>query len=569
MTASADAPPRLAVEIYDTTLRDGTQGQDVHLTSADKVAIAQRLDAFGVDFIEGGWPGSNPKDARFFEAMKDVALTHARLSAFGSTRHKDVACEEDANLQALVAAETPVVAVFGKSWTLHVEHALGATLEQNLEMIRSSVAYLKRRGRWVVYDAEHFFDGAAADEEYALATLAAAVEGGADRVVLCDTNGGTLPDEVARRVRAVAATCAVPVGIHAHNDAELAVANSLAGVAAGARHVQGTINGYGERCGNANLVSVMANLKLKLGYPQAQDLAGLRDLSRYVDERANLVPNVRAPYVGDAAFAHKGGVHVSAVAKRPETYEHVAPETVGNRRRILVSDLAGRANVVAKLAEWAGEPPGPLGSGQAAFGAAPDMDPEARAVVRRIKELEDRGYAFEGAEASFQLLTRKVRGEHRPYFRLHGFTVMIDKREQDDDEARCEATVRVEVGGHAEHTAASGDGPVNALDRALMKALARFYPVLADLELRDYKVRVLSGPETGTASVVRVQVEMSDGRRSWSTVGASTNIIEASYQALTDAYEHKLVSDGVPPREAGGPVDARQADPVSERLPVR
>ncbi|MFO7545998.1 MAG: citramalate synthase [Trueperaceae bacterium] len=536
-----------AVEVYDTTLRDGTQGQDVHLTSSDKVAIAQRLDAFGVDYIEGGWPGSNPKDARFFDAMKDVTLARARLSAFGSTRHKDVACEDDGNLQALLAAETPVVAVFGKSWTLHVEHALGATLEQNLDMIRSSVAYLKRHGKTVVYDAEHFFDGAVADLDYTMATLAAAIDGGADRVVLCDTNGGSLPDVVAKRVAEVAASCPVPVGIHAHNDGELAVANSLAAISAGATHVQGTINGYGERCGNANLVSIVANLKLKLGRPQPQELSGLRDLSRYVDERANLTPNVRAAYVGDAAFAHKGGVHVSAVAKRPETYEHVTPEAVGNRRRILVSDLSGRANVVAKFAEWAerGGDAGPAGA-DAAFGTVTVVDPEARAVVRRIKELEDRGYAFEGAEASFQLLTRKVRGEHRPYFRLHGFTVMIDKRE-DEEEGRCEATVRVEVGGSDEHTAAIGDGPVNALDRALVKGLARFYPVLAELHLRDYKVRVLSGPETGTASVVRVQVEMSDGRRSWSTVGASTNIIQASYQALTDAYEHKLVTDGVEP----------------------
>ena len=546
MSTSSHVLDGAAVEIYDTTLRDGTQGQDVHLTSADKVAIAQRLDAFGVDYIEGGWPGSNPKDARFFEAMKDVALTRARLSAFGSTRHKDVTCEEDANLQALLAARTPVVAVFGKSWTLHVEHALGATLEQNLDMIRSSVAYLKRHGKTVVYDAEHFFDGAAADPDYAMATLAAAIEGGADRVVLCDTNGGSLPDVVAKRVADVLAACPVPVGIHAHNDGELAVANSLAAVAAGATHVQGTVNGYGERCGNANLVSIVANLALKLGRAQPQEVSGLRDLSRYVDERANLIPNVRAAYVGDAAFAHKGGVHVSAVAKRPETYEHVAPETVGNRRRILVSDLSGRANVVAKFAEWADGGDAGTAGGDAAFGTVVAVDPEARAVVRRIKELEDRGYAFEGAEASFQLLTRKVRGEHRPYFRLHGFTVMIDKRD-DGEEGRCEATVRVEVGGSDEHTAAIGDGPVNALDRALMKGLARFYPVLAELHLRDYKVRVLSGPETGTASVVRVQVEMSDGRRSWSTVGASTNIIEASYQALTDAYEHKLVTDGVEP----------------------
>ncbi len=514
-----------AVEIFDTTLRDGTQGQDIHLTSEDKVAIAKRLDAFGIDFIEGGWPGSNPKDARFFDAMKDVALTHAKLTAFGSTRHKDASPEEDPNLRAMLAAETPAVAIFGKSWTLHVESALGATLEQNLAMIRSSVAHLKRHGRLVVYDAEHYFDGYRADADYALATLDAALAGGADRLVLCDTNGGSLPAWVAERVAEVVARSAVPVGVHAHNDAELAVANTLAAVEAGASHVQGTINGYGERCGNANLISILANLSLKLGRPQPQPLAKLRELSRYVDERANLAPNLRSAYVGDAAFAHKGGVHVAAVNKLPRSYEHVEPEAVGNRRRVLVSDLSGRANLLGRVE---------------------GVEEDARRVVTRIKELEDRGYAFEGAEASVTLLARKVAGEHKAYFSLHGFKVIIDKRD-DGREPLCEATVRVEVGGRVEHTAASGDGPVNALDVALIKALRAFYPSLVGVTLVDYKVRVLAGPERGTAAVVRVQVEMSDGRRSWSTVGASTNIIEASYEALVDAYEYKLLQDGVEP----------------------
>ena len=535
-----DSRPR-AVEIYDTTLRDGTQGQDVHFTSDDKVAIARRLDAFGIEFIEGGWPGSNPKDARFFEAMRGVQLTNAKLTAFGSTRHKDSAPEDDANLRALLDASTEIVAIFGKSWTFHVQHALGATLDANLEMIRSSVEFLRAQGRRVFYLAEHYFDGHQADSDYALATLTAALAGGAERLVLCDTNGGTLPDAIAARTREVVAMSPVLVGIHAHNDCELAVANSLAAVQAGAQHVQGTINGYGERSGNANLVSIVANLALKLGRPQPQRLHELKALSSYVDERANLAPNVRAAYVGDGAFAHKGGIHVSAVNKLPETYEHVPPESVGNRRRVLVSDLAGRANVVAKLAEWA------AGSSITADGV-PGADVDTREVVAHIKELEARGYAFEGAEASFQLLTRKVQGGFEPYFHVNGFTVMIDKTV---GAPRCEATVRLLVGDHEEHSAASGDGPVNALDRALLKALGSFYPTLLTLALRDYKVRVLSGPDTGTASVVRVQVEMGDGARTWSTVGASTNIIEASYEALIDAYEYKLVSDGVAPLRAG------------------
>ena len=522
-----------AIEIYDTTLRDGTQGQGFNLTGEDKVAMARRLDAFGIDFVEGGWPGSNPKDVRFFEAMKAVPLSHAALTAFGSTRRKDLRVEDDPNLLAMLASETPVVTIFGKSWTLHVTEALGATFDQNLAMIRDSVAFIKAHGRRVIYDAEHYFDGYRADSAYALATLDAALAGGADTVVLCDTNGGSLPDVVAERVAEVCDRSRVTIGIHAHNDCELAVANSLAAVSAGARHVQGTVNGYGERCGNANLVSVIANLALKLGAPQPQRLDGLRELSRFVDERANLQPALRAAFVGDAAFAHKGGVHVSAVNKRPETYEHIRPEAVGNRRRVLLSELSGRANVLAMGLE---------------DGVAADLAGSAREVVERLKQLEDRGYAYEGAEASFRLLAAKVRGTYRPYFTLHGFTIMIDKAD-DLSAARCEASIRVQVGGTLEHTAADGVGPVNALDRALLKALGRFYPSLRDLKLVDYKVRVLSGPDTGTASLARVQVEMSDGRESWATVGASSNIIEASYEALVDAYEYHLVATEAPPKD--------------------
>lgn len=518
------------VEIYDTTLRDGTQGLDFNLTSRDKLMLARRLDDFGVDFIEGGWPGSNPKDAEFFEMMKDQPLKTAILTAFGSTCRKEVAPEDDANLKMLLEAGTEYIAMFGKSWTLHVTEALGTTLDENLSMIERSVRFMTENGRRVIYDAEHFFDGYTADPDYTLATLEAASRGGAARIVLCDTNGGTMPDRIQELVTFMRERFGDLIGIHAHNDSELAVANSLAAVNAGAMHVQGTINGYGERCGNANLVSIMPLLSVKLGRPQRQKVQELRELSRTIDERANLQPNVRAPFVGDAAFAHKGGIHVSAVNRRPETYEHMAPELVGNQRRILLSDLSGRANVVAKQRDF--------GDGTA--------NPAAADVVKRIKELEHLGYSFEGAEASFQLLSRKVSGDYQPYFTLHGFTVIIDKRDG-DDEPRCEASIRLEVGGHEEHTAASGNGPVNALDTALRKALLRFYPALAETELTDYKVRVLTGPETGTGSLIRVQVETTDSSETWGTVGASSNVIEASYQALLDAAEFKLLKDGVTP----------------------
>jgi 2-isopropylmalate synthase len=537
------------VEIYDTTLRDGTQGEGVSFTSDDKVAVALRLDAFGMDVIEGGWPGSNPKDVDFFARMRDVPLARARLTAFGSTRRKGIAPEGDANLAALLAAATPVVTLFGKSWPLHVREALGASLDENLAMIADSVAFALAAGREVVYDAEHYFDGWRADPAYALATLEAAVAAGASTVVLCDTNGGSLPDVVAEGTRAASralATAAdgrgVRLGIHPHDDAGLAVANALASVQAGSRQVQGTINGYGERCGNVDLVTVLANLVLKLGADQPQPLGELLALSRYVDDRANLEPNVRRPYVGDAAFAHKGGIHVSAVNRRPDTYEHVPPEAVGNQRRVLLSDLSGRANVVAVG----------VGTGGHAVGGDPVTAADAAGqLVARMKELEHLGYAFEGAEASFRLLARRMRGEYRSFFDLHGYSVFIDKR-VGDEAPRCEASVRLSVGGEAAHTAAGGDGPVNALDRALRKALLPFYPTLSELRLVDYKVRVLHGPSTGTASVVRVHVETTDGRTSWGTVGAHSNIIDASYEALLDAIESKLLADGVSASAAGG-----------------
>ena len=523
------------IEIYDTTLRDGTQGLDFNLTAEDKVMIAKRLDSFGVDYIEGGWPGSNPKDMKFFSLMQDVPLQVARLTAFGSTRHRDNEAPTDPNIQALLEAKTPVVTVFGKTWDLHVTTALSATLEQNLEMIEDSVAYLKEQERMVIYDAEHFFDGYKANPKYAIETLRAAVRGGAERLVLCDTNGGSLPEFIAERVDEAKGLFDVLIGVHTHNDSELAVANTLAGVQAGAVHVQGTMNGYGERCGNANLISIIPNLVLKLGFDQAQDLSKLRDLSHYIDERANLQPNVRAAYVSDSAFAHKGGVHVSAVNKNPDTYEHISPERVGNKRKILLSDLSGRANVLAKAGEY-GE-------------AVDSKDPQVKAIVDRMKELEHRGYSYEGAEASFNLMSKRVRGEYEPYFLLHGFNINITRRE-DESRPVVEATIKVEVGGELEHTAATGDGPVNALDIALRKALIRFYPTLEQLELVDYKVRVLTGPEKGTGSVVRVLVDTTDGKETWGTVGASSDIINASYEALIDAIEYKLYKDKVKPKLA-------------------
>ena len=540
------------IEVYDTTLRDGTQGIGVSFTSDDKVAIARRLDAFRIDMIEGGWPGSNPRDVRFFERMRDVELDHARLAAFGSTRRKAVPVEDDANLAAMLAAHTPVVTLFGKSWTLHVREALGASLEENLAMIASSVAYLREQGREVVYDAEHYFDGYADDQDYALATIEAAASAGAQCLVLCDTNGGRLPSEVAAATRAAreriaAAGIAVPLGIHPHNDAALAAANALAALNEGASHVQGTIGGYGERCGNLDLLSLLPTLALKLGAEQPQPIHEATALARFVDERANLAPNPRSPYVGEGAFAHKGGIHVSAVNRRPDTYEHVPPESVGNVRRVLLSDLSGRANLVAKADE--------LGDGALAS--------EAGTLVGRLKELEHLGYAFEGADASFHLVARKVRGDHRPYFTLHGYTVVIDKRDGDDG-PRCEASVRLQVGDAFEHTAADGDGPVNALDRALRKALERFYPSMATLRLTDYKVRVLAGPDTGTASVVRVHVETTDGQRTWGTVGAHANIIDASYQALLDAIDSKLHADGVVPGQPFA-FDAQPGEPIRIR----
>lgn len=513
------------IELFDTTLRDGTQGEHVTLTVEDKLRIARRLDAFGIDVVEGGWPGSNPKDHAFFEAAKHEAWGHAQVCAFGSTRRPGHAPAEDPNLRCLIEAQTPSVSIFGKSWTLHAEVALGVTLEDNLDLINSSVAFLKAYGKRVIYDAEHFFDGYKANAEYALQTLCAAADAGADVLVLCDTNGGTLPQEISTIITDVRKRFDQVIGIHAHNDGGCAVANTLIAVEAGARHVQGTINGIGERTGNADLCAVVAGLQLKMGFTciAPEQLATLTELSQFVNEVANLAPVDRAAYVGRSAFAHKGGIHVSAVMKDPRAYEHLVPEMVGNRRRVLVSDLAGQSNMHYKAEE---------------FGITLESKGQARQAATRIKELEHLGYEFQGAEASFELLLRAVRGEQTNFFTLERLRV---RSEMDGTGVDCsEATIVVQVQGHRELSVAEGIGPVDALSKALHRALCGFYPSLAAVRLADFKVRVLN-PEDATAAVVRVLIEHRDPVRSWHTVGVSANILEASWQALADGVRFHLV----------------------------
>lgn len=520
---------REQLEIYDTTLRDGAQAEDVSFSVDDKVRIAQKLDELGVHFIEGGWPGANPRDIEFFRVIKGIPLLHAKIVAFGSTRKANETTDRDPNLQALLGAETQLITLFGKSWTLHVKDALGTTLEKNLELIRESIAYLLSKGRRVFYDAEHFFDGYKADPSYALDTLKSAAEGGAERLILCDTNGGTMPWEIKEIWEKVQEDCTVPLGIHAHNDGEVAVANTLMAVQMGARQVQGTINGIGERCGNANLCSVLANLELKMHRTVLSEnrLTQLRNVSNFVSEIANLLPNKRQPYVGDAAFAHKGGVHIHAVQKNAETYEHIRPELVGNRQRMLVSDNTGRSGVVQKIE---------------GFGVNLSKDhPRLQELLSQLKDLERDGYQFEGAEGSFELMVREAMGTHSPSFELLGLRVIIEKRHAEEVPIT-EATIMVKVGEVVEHTAAVGDGPVNALDNALRKALENFYPQLKEVQLLDYKVRVLAGTH-GTGSKVRVLIESGDNKNKWGTVGVSENIIEASLQALVDSIEYKLLKN--------------------------
>jgi 2-isopropylmalate synthase len=526
------------VSIYDTTLRDGSQGEGVNFSLQDKLLLTRRLDEIGVDYIEGGYPLSNPKDAEYFQAVRELSLSHAKVCAFGMTRRKNAPAESDTCLKALIAAETPVVTIVGKTWDFHVTNVLGTTLEENLKMIADSVAFCKSQGREVFYDAEHFFDGYRANAEYAIQTLQAAANAGATTVILCDTNGGTMPERIAEVVQHVRSELACAVGIHCHNDCELAVANSLAAVRAGATQVQGTMNGIGERCGNVDLVSVIANLALKYGFDvlKPESLKRLTETSRYVYELANMNFRPGQPFVGQSAFAHKGGMHTHAVAKDPATYEHITPEAVGNERRILVSELSGHSTILSKTAKYE------INHDKALM----------TKILGAVQDMENQGYEFEAAEASFDLLVRKVAKVHkpwevdkklklyRPWFERISYRVNIEARENGTPVT--EGTVRVKVRDQVEHTASEGDGPVNALDGALRKALVRFYPRLNEMQLVDYKVRVVN-PRAGTAARVRVVIESRDGTDIWSTVGVSENIIEASWIALVDSIEYKLFKD--------------------------
>jgi 2-isopropylmalate synthase len=510
------------IALFDTTLRDGTQMEGMSLSVDDKLKIARLLDGFGVHYVEGGWPASNPKDSEFFRRARQLNLKRTKLTAFGSTRKAKTRAEDDANLRALVEAETPAVSIFGKSWLLHVTHVLGTTPEENLAMIADSVAFLRKNGREVIYDAEHFFDGYRADARYALSTIQAAADAGADWIALCDTNGGSLPSWIKEVVTQVRAEVATPLGIHPHNDGELAVANALAAVEAGCTQVQGTVNGYGERCGNANLVAIIPALQLKMGRTcvAEEKLAHLTELSRSVSEISNLRPDPHAAYVGHSAFAHKGGVHVSAVEKVAESYEHIPPEQVGNLRHVVVSELAGRGNVRVRATE--------LGI---------DTRGDEKALVARIKELENEGYQFEAAEGSFELLVRRNDPEYVPPFDIHDVMVLSERRRGHD--MFIEATVKVRVNGDVIHVVAEGDGPVHALDRAMRKGLSDRFPSLNEMHLTDYKVRILD-PERAAAARTRVLLEATHGDDQWTTIGVGDNIIEASCTALADSFELHL-----------------------------
>jgi 2-isopropylmalate synthase len=520
------------VQLYDTTLRDGAQQEGISLSVEDKLKICQKLDELGIDFVEGGWPGSNPKDTEFFAQAQNLRLTHSTLVAFGSTRRSNCRPEEDANLQALLEAKNKVVTIVGKAWDKQVTKVLETTLEENLSMITDSISYLRAKGLRVFFDAEHFFDGYKGDPEYALQVVAAAAKAGAECVVLCDTNGGTMPQNIVVAIKAVQKASPVSLGIHTHNDAELAVANSLAAVEAGVIQVQGTINGYGERCGNANLCSIIPTLKLKMGIDcvTEKQLSKLSDVSRYISELANMPHYDRLPYVGDDAFTHKGGIHVSGLIKWEDSYQHINPSLVGSRPHVVVSELAGKGSIIFKAKERG--LPVPKGK-------------EIEKVLEQIKLLEKQGFQYDVAEASFDLLLRRAQPGYQPPFELVDFIIVVEKRRRpptrgNQEEPLSEATIKVKVDNKVVHTAAEGDGPVNALDQALRKALLQFYPDLSVVKLIDYKVRILE-ETAGTASQVRVLIESSDGRENWRTVGSSTNIIEASWLALADSIEYWLI----------------------------
>ncbi|CAG7624913.1 (R)-citramalate synthase [Paenibacillus solanacearum] len=515
------------IKIFDTTLRDGTQGEGISLSVEDKLKIAQKLDTLGVSYIEGGWPGSNNKDIEFFIRVKELSFKHAKVTAFGSTRRKGTKAENDPNLNRILEVGVAAAAIFGKSWDFQVHTAIQTTLEENLAMIYDSVRYLKSNGLEVIYDAEHFFDGYKSNPEYALATIKQAEAAGADWIALCDTNGGTLPHEITEIVKTVCQNIATPIGIHAHNDCELGVANSIAAVMAGARQVQGTINGYGERCGNANLVSIIPNLQLKLKYDviSADQLASLSSIARYVSEIANMHMPINQPYVGSAAFAHKGGIHVSAILRDSSTYEHITPELVGNKQRVLVSELAGQSNLVFKAQE---------------LGLEFDTNnQQTKLLIEQIKEMEHQGYKFEGADATLELLMRNAYGMLEEIFTLESFKIMVTKSA--GQPVLSEAIVKLKVHGETVYNAAEGNGPVNALDNALRKCLKKHYPGIQHMHLSDYKVRVLDD-KNATAGKVRVLIESSDFKNAWNTVGVSENIIEASWHALVDSMRYALLS---------------------------
>ena len=514
------------VLIYDTTLRDGTQGEQINFSAEEKLRIAQRVDEMGFHYVEGGWPSSNPKDMRFFKLAKEMIFRHTRLTAFGSTRKPNIRPENCPNLKAILAADTDAVAIFGKAWDLHVNEILGISLDENLAMIYDSVEYLKSKGKEVIYDAEHFFDGYKNNPRYASSVIETAFQAGADMVVLCDTNGGTLPHELTSIIEKVISL--IPphrLGIHAHNDCGLAVANSLAAVRANIKMIQGTINGYGERCGNADLISIIGNLQLKMNkkcLPESS-IRQLTNISHYVSDIANILPLNARPFVGRSAFAHKGGIHVSAISKDSAAYEHIKPELVGNKQRVLVSDLAGKSNIEYKARELGID----LG----------EDDTLSKKIVQEIKKMEDQGYQFDAADGSLSLLIKKITGKFEEPFTLEYFHVTNAKTK--NNPPLSQATVKISVGGEEELTVAEGNGPVNALDRALRKALTKFYPQIGEMHLVDFKVRTLEGAE-GTAAKVRVLIDSSDNKEIWSTIGVSTNIIEASWHALVDSIQYKL-----------------------------
>jgi len=515
------------IEIYDTTLRDGAQAEGVSFSAVAKVQIAKRLDEFGIATIEGGFAASNPKDMEFFRLIKKETLKNSKIAAFGSTRRANIAPEDDKGLAALLEADTPVCTIFGKSWLLHVTDVLQTTAEENLAMIADSVRFLKEHGKEVIFDAEHFYDGYKDNPEYALSALKAAADAGADCLVLCETNGGALQEEVAQITAAVVNAFDIPVGVHSHNDGELGVANALAAVNAGAVHVQGTINGIGERVGNCNLSSVIPNLMLKMGLdclPNAENLKQLRALSQFVYEQANMRPFTKQAFVGDSAFAHKAGMHVDGVRKVPHSFEHINPESVGSKRRILISELSGASNVFLKAIEMGLE--------------LDRKSPEVRDVLKQLEQMEKEGYEYESADASFQMLIKKVLKKHQSFFELESFSVTVD-RQGATPGCRSEAKVKLSVKGESIEADGSGDGPVDALNHALRDALSQFYPTIADVVLRDYSVRILD-PEEATAAKTRVLIESGDGKATWGTVGVSENIIEASWEALVDSVEYKL-----------------------------